>query len=138
EQIRTARRHLPRGYYRELPRLTNTLSAGVPRVYHLVLELVSHSHGRLDVESLQAFVAAYQEVQPLRLGELWAVPIMLRLALLENLRRVVAAITAGRRDREHATYWVEQMNEVAATDPGRVVLVLADMVEAAPALTDPF
>ncbi len=137
EQIRTTRRHLPRGYYRELPRLTNAPQAGTPRVYDLALELISHSHGRLDIEGLRAFVASYQAVTPLRLGELWAIPIMLRLALLENLRRVVASVTAGRHDRAQAGYWVEQMLEVA-TDPAKVVLILAELVKASPPLTNSF
>ncbi|MBA3545022.1 MAG: cyclic beta 1-2 glucan synthetase, partial [Nannocystis sp.] len=137
EQIRTARRHLPRGYSRTLPRLAAG-PTGVPRVYDLVLELVSHAHGRLDIEGLRAFVAAYQSVQILRLGELWAIPIMLRLALIENLRRVVARVTAGRRDREVATDWVDRMIVTATSAPARVVLVLADMIEAEPPLTDAF
>lgn len=104
----------------------------MPRVYDLILEFISHSHGRLDVTGLRAFVASYQEVQQLRLGELWAIPIMLRLALLENLRRVVGSVTRGRREREAADTWVERMTEVAASAPGEVVLVLAEMVEAGP------
>jgi cyclic beta-1,2-glucan synthetase len=135
EQIRVARRHLPRGYSRELPRLENSLVQGTPRVYDITLELISHSHGRLDMEGLRAFVTAYQGVKPLCLGELWAIPIMLRLALLENLRRVVASVTAGRQDRERASYWNEKMLEVAAEDPAKVVLVLADMVREDPPLT---
>src|SRR6187551_3154751 len=90
EQIRTARRHLPRAYNRELPRLANAFAGGMPRVYDIVLELISHSEGRVDLEGLRTFVASYQTVTPLRLGELWAIPIMLRLALIESLRRVVA------------------------------------------------
>lgn len=101
EQIRSARLHLPRGYLKELPRIVNG-APGTPRVYALALELISHAHGRVDLEALRAFVASYQSVQPLLLGELWAIPIMLRLALIENLRRVVAAVTAGRLDRERA------------------------------------
>ena len=138
EQIRTARRHLPRGYSRALPRLVAAPSTGIPRVYDLVLELVSHAHGRLDIEGLRAFVSAYQSVQALRLGELWAIPIMLRLALIENLRRVVARVTAGRRDREVARAWVERMIETATSAPARVVLVLAEMIEADPPLTNAF
>jgi cellobiose phosphorylase len=138
EQIRTARRHLPRDYNRELPRLAKDLSAGIPRVYDLVFEFISHSHGRLDIESLRAFIASYQSVQALRLGELWAIPIMLRLALLENLRRVVASVTAGREEREAAGHWVERMVDIAQTSPAKVVLVLAEMVEAKPPLTTAF
>ena len=96
EQIRTARRHLPKGYSRELPRLLDGPSAGLPRVYDIALETISHGDGRVDPESLSSFVAAYQTVTVLKLGELWAIPIMLRLALIENLRRVGARIAADR------------------------------------------
>jgi cellobiose phosphorylase len=138
EQIRTARRHLPRGYSRDLPRLANRASAGYPRVYDIALELISHADGRVDADSLRAFIASYQSVKPFRLGELWAIPIMLRLALLENLRRVAARVMAGRRERERAGYWVEQMLEIAAKDPARVVLVLAELVKENPPLTNAF
>ena len=94
EQIRTARRHLPKGYSRELPTLLNGPSAGLPRVYDIALETISHGDGRVDPENLSSFVAAYQSVTTLKLGELWAIPIMLRLALIENLRRVAARIAA--------------------------------------------
>ncbi|MEJ7603043.1 MAG: hypothetical protein WKG01_34470 [Kofleriaceae bacterium] len=138
EQIRTARKHLPRSYDRELPRLANASTHGTPRVYHLALELISHAHGRVDVEGLQAFVAAYQEIQPLRLGELWAIPIMLRLALIENLRRVVMRVTAGRRERDRAAHWVGKMLEVSTNHPEQVVLVLAALIEEDPPLTSSF
>ncbi|MGE5894337.1 MAG: hypothetical protein ACM34I_09805, partial [bacterium] len=79
EQIRTARRHLPKGYSRELPRLLNGPSEGIPRVYDIALETISHGDGRVDPENVSSFVAAYQTVSVLKLGELWAIPIMLRL-----------------------------------------------------------
>jgi len=138
EQIRTARRHLPKGYSRELPRLTTGPSIGRPRVYGIALELIAHADGRVDGDSLRAFVAAYQSVRPLRLGELWAIPIMLRLALLENLRRVAFHIMTARRERERAEFWVERMLEVSTTAPAKVVLVLAEMVRENPPLTIPF
>src|SRR6478672_3711473 len=68
EQIQMARRHLPRGYSRELPRLRGGDSAGLPRVYDLVLELISHVDAQIDAEPLRAFIAAYQTVCPLKLG----------------------------------------------------------------------
>src|SRR5712671_2782511 len=71
EQIQLARRHLPRAYSRELPRLTS----GFLRVYDLVLELISHVDAEVDAQTLTTFVAAYQRVSVLKLGELWAVPI---------------------------------------------------------------
>ncbi len=138
EQIRTARRDLPRGYSRELPRVNTGLLKGCPRVYTIARELISHVDGRVDAESLLAFVTAYQSEKQLTLGELWAIPIMLRLALLENLRVVVERLAEGRRDRERAAVWIDRMLKVAATDPARVVLVLAEMVKANPPLTNAF
>src|SRR5208283_3995838 len=114
EQIRTAKRHLPKGYSRELPRLLTGPSAGLPRVYDLALETISHGDGRVDPEALSSFIAAYQTVTALKLGELWAIPIMLRLALIENLRRVAARIAADRMDRNRADYWADQLTEIAA------------------------
>ena len=138
EQIRTARRHLPKGYSRELPRLLDGPSAGLPRVYDIALETISHGDGRVDPESLSSFVAAYQKVTALKLGELWAIPIMLRLALIENLRRVGARIASGRRDRDLAGNWADRITEVAAKDPKSLILVIADMARSNPPLTSAF
>ncbi|SDH75764.1 GH36-type glycosyl hydrolase domain-containing protein [Nitrosomonas sp. Nm132] len=138
EQIRTARRHMPKGYSRELPRLLNGPSAGLPRVYDIALEIISHGDGRVDSESLNRFVAAYQTVNTLKLSELWAIPIMLRLALIENLRRVAIRIAANRIDCDLASAWAEQMAAVAATDPKSLVLVIADMARSQPPMSTPF
>jgi cyclic beta-1,2-glucan synthetase len=138
EQIRTARRHLPKGYSRELPRLRDGLSAGLPRVYDIALEIISHSDGRIDPQSLSRFVAAYQTVSVLKLGELWAIPIMLRLALIENLRRVGARIAADRLARNHADYWADRITEIAVEDPKSLILVIADMARSNPPLKSAF
>jgi cyclic beta-1,2-glucan synthetase len=138
EQIRTAKRHLPKGYSQGLPRLLNGPSAGLPRVYGIALETISHGDGRVDPESLGSFVAAYQTVSALKLGELWAIPIMLRLALIENLRRVGVRIAADRMDRNRADYWADQMTEMAEKDPKSLILVIADMARSNPPMVSAF
>lgn len=138
EQIRTARRHLPKSYSRELPRLTNGPAAGYPRAYGIAQDLISHVDGRVDTVSLNGFIASYQTVAPLKLGELWAIPIMLRLALIENLRRVSARIAATRRDRDLASDWAERMVQVVERNPGDLILVMADMARANPPLSGAF
>ncbi|MDR3416663.1 MAG: glucoamylase family protein [Nevskia sp.] len=138
EQIRTARQHLPKGYSRELPRLALGPSAGLPRVYDLALETISHGDGRIDSETLGRFVAAYQSVTPLALGELWAIPIMLRLALIENLRRVGTRITAARIHLNQAQDWANRMMEIAESDPKSLILVIADMARSNPPMVSPF
>src|SRR5881227_1780880 len=138
EQIQLARRHLPREYSRELPRLANGPSAGFLRVYDIVLELIAHVDAQIDADSLSAFVAAYQTVAPLKLGELWAVPIMLRLGLIENLARITSGLAQGRVDRNLANQWVERLQAMAEKNPSRVVIVVADMARADPPLSSAF
>ncbi len=138
EQIRTGKRHLPKGYSRELPRLLNGPSKGLPRVYDIAQEVISHGDGRVDPENLSRFVAAYQTITTLKLGELWAIPTMLRLALIENLRRVAVSVAAGRVDRDLADFWADKMIEVAEKDPKSLILVIADMARANPPMTTPF
>ncbi len=114
---RARRRHLPRDYSRQLPRLVGDALAGVPRVYAVALDLISHQDGRVDGDNSAAFIAAYQSVAPLDLGELWAFPIMLRLALLENIRRVGARIAHRREERDVAIAWADRMVTVAEKAP---------------------
>ena len=129
EQIQMARWHLPRGYSRELPRLASGRSAGLPRVYDIVLELISHVDAQIDEGPLSAFVASYQSVVPLRLGELWAIPIMLRLGLIENLLRVTTRLTLARIDRDLADLWVDRLQDTAETNPSLLVVVVAEMAK---------
>src|SRR4249919_4227265 len=105
EQIYTGKKHLPKGYSKGLPQLAKGPSTGLPRVYDLAVELIAHSDGRVDLKSLTSFTTAYQEVSELKLGELWAIPIMLRLALIENLRRLAALIAKNRINKNIADYW---------------------------------
>src|SRR5207249_9297112 len=138
EQIRTAKRHLPKSYSRELPRLMNGHSAGLPRVYDIALETISHGDGRLDVDGLGSFVASYQTVTSLTLGELWAIPTMLRLALIENLRRIGAGMSTGTIDRNRADHWADRITDIAVRDPKSVIMAIADMTRSSPNLSSSF
>ena len=101
-QIREIRDDLPPGYYRQLPKLAEGPFAGYPRVFGLAWAFIAHTDSHFDPETLRRFVAAYQRVQPLTIGELWAIAITLRVVLVENLRRLVDQITADRRPRAEA------------------------------------
>jgi cyclic beta-1,2-glucan synthetase len=130
EQIQTARRHLPKGYSEELPRLLNGPSAGLPRVYDIVLEYISHVDAQIDGAQLRAFISSYQSVASLKLGELWAIPIMLRLGLIENLQRVTSLLSIARSERNLANHWVDRLQSVAEKNPSHLVIVVADMAKA--------
>jgi len=138
EQIQMARRHLPRDYSTELPRLLHGPSAGLPRVYDIVLELISHVDAQVDAASLTAFVAAYQAGAPLKLGELWAIPIMLRLGLIENLQRITTRLVVARHDRNLADSWVDRLQDMAEKNPSHLVVVVGEMAKAELPLTSSF
>ena len=102
QQVREVRTDLPPGYYRQLPKLRSGPLAGYPRVFGVAWAFVAHTDSRFDPEALTRFVRAYQTVQPLSIGELWAVAITLRIVLVENLRRSAVRIMSRRSAREEA------------------------------------
>ena len=102
EQIREIRDDLPPGFYRQLPKLASGPFAGYPRVFGVAWAFVAHTDSRFDPGMLRRFVRAYQRVQPLTIGELWAVAITLRIVLVENLRRGARRIVASRAARQEA------------------------------------
>jgi cyclic beta-1,2-glucan synthetase len=134
EQIRIGKLHLPKGYSKQLPKLLN----GVPRVYDIAIEIISHSDGHIDIQSLTDFVSAYQAEHELNMGELWAIPIMLRLALLENLSRVAARIAVDRKDTALANEWAKQILSIAETNPKDLVLIISDMARSKPPIVSSF
>ena len=102
EQLREIRDDLPADYYRELPKLAGGPLDGYPRVLGVAWAYIAHTDSRFDPDSLRRMVRAYQEVEPLTIGELWAVAITLRILLVENLRRLAERIVRTRADRQAA------------------------------------
>jgi cyclic beta-1,2-glucan synthetase len=124
EQVREIREDLPKGYYHELPKLAEGPFKGYPRIYALSIALVAHTDSHLDTEALRRFINAYQKVSPLSIGELWAVPITLRLALVENLRRLASRIVSSRDDREEADKLADKLLELVQRQPDEVTPLL--------------
>ncbi|MDP9176783.1 MAG: carbohydrate-binding protein [Gemmatimonadota bacterium] len=109
EQIREIRTNLPGGYYQELPKLANGTLAEYPRVYDVAIELIAHTEGHLSLENITLFVREYQKVATLRMGELWAIPTMLRLGLVENIRRMTLRVAARLDEVEVADKWAARL-----------------------------
>ena len=113
-QIRQIDDDLPPGYYRQLPKLADGPLAGYPRVFGLAWAFVAHTDSRFDAHLLSRFVAAYQRVQPLTIGELWAIAITLRIVLVENLRRAAEQIASRRAVRQQADRLADRLLGVGA------------------------
>jgi cyclic beta-1,2-glucan synthetase len=124
QQIREIREDLPRGYYRQLPKLTDGPLEGYPRVFGIAWAFVAHTDSHFDPRALIRFVQAYQRVQPLTIGELWAVAITLRIVLVENLRRLAARIARDRKARQQADALADRLLGVGGreTEPAATAL----------------
>src|SRR5207237_10315498 len=118
---------LPRTYYRELPMLAAREQVGHARIYAIAVELVRHSDSRLEHQQLTQFLRSYQRVAPLTIGELWAWPSMLKLALIENLRLLAAEMLSARAERGAADVYISRMED----DTKHAVLALPAFLDAA-------
>ncbi|MGA9850331.1 MAG: glucoamylase family protein, partial [Roseiarcus sp.] len=122
-QIRQISTDLPPGYYRQLPKLVTGPFAGYPRVFGMAWAFVAHSDSSFDSDILVSYVNAYQEVQSLTIGELWAVSLTLQIVLIENLRRLARQITVSRAARHEADSLADRLLGVSgrASEPASVV-----------------
>ncbi len=136
DQIREIKEDLPRGYLLELSRLATGRMRGYPRVYALCVDYLRHTDARLDMNTLCDFVLAYQKVSPLTIGELWAIPIMLRLGLLLTVGSIAAA-EANAGTRERAQTWTKRL--LGARSSTRALRAeLAELEHSLPADPAPF
>ena len=115
-QLQQIREGVPHRYYADLPKLTEKPLKGLPRVYGIAWAYVAHTDSVLDPVLFTAFLHAYQEVEELTLGELWAFPTTLRVVLLENLRRMADRIARNKvaRDVAHAAW--DKAEELSVRD----------------------
>ena len=109
DQIREIRTDLPPSYYRQLPKLAEGPFKGYPRIFEIAWAFVAHSDSRFEAEMLRRFVSAYQHVQPLTIGELWALAITIRVVLVENLRRLSDLIVGSQASRDAADVLAERL-----------------------------
>lgn len=126
EQLRQIRVDLPKSYYYELPKLVRGEMLGYPRIYSIAITFIAHTDSRLDEDSLRRFIRAYQQATPLTIGEMWATAITLRLALVENLRRLTVRVVAAREEREEADRLADEL--LMAPD-GEQRAVVANLIQ---------
>jgi len=134
-QIREIREDLPPGFYRELPKLKEGPLEGYPRVLGIAWAFVAHTDSHFEYETLRRFVQAYQRVQALTIGELWAVAITVRIVLIENLRRAAQRIVTSRVARHQADTVADRLLGVDGAAPDPEALGRGD---AYPTLAAPF
>ena len=124
--------NLPRRFYQQLPTLASAPYRGLPCIYGLAKNLVSHNEMRLDRENILAFIEAHQSVSPLTIGELWAIPQMLRIALIESIQSLAVTILADLRERQLADFWANRLIAANRRDANQLFAILAELAAAEP------
>ncbi|MDP2182543.1 MAG: glucoamylase family protein [Actinomycetota bacterium] len=127
EQVRLVREDLPAHYGKELPSLAEGDYLDYPRVYEAIATLVSHTDSRIDEDYVLRFIGGYQDSSPLTIGEVWAIPIMLRVALVENLRRLSRQVVRVHQDTWLADTWADRLLITAQDDPSQLRTLIDEL-----------
>jgi cellobiose phosphorylase len=138
EHIREIREGMPKGYYRELPKLAAGTLAGYPRVYEIAIGLIAHTEGHVEFANIESFVREFQRAVTLTTGELWAMPTMLRLGLVENIRRMSLRTVQRLEDVARADRWAQRIRDAAEADAQSLTTAVAAFVGGHPPLTPAF
>src|SRR6266496_3199931 len=138
EQVTDLRTSLPQKYYGKLPLIANGPAAGLPRVYHVAAEMVAETDGALEPEIIRRFLAAFQAITPLDIGELWALPLMLRLQLLECIRALAIQVDQQQRESEEADFWANRLITAVRHSSPRLLKIMEQLVERYPEPTPHF
>jgi cyclic beta-1,2-glucan synthetase len=126
------RRNLPTRFYEELPLIADGSLAGLPRVYAIATKLISDTDTRLDSERIHEFLRAYQDVSPLTMGELWALPLMLRLRIIECVGRLALRVELREREREQADFLAHRLLTAARQDRERLLPFVTELAREHP------
>jgi cellobiose phosphorylase len=138
EQAADLRKSLPQKYYGKLPLIANGPGAGLPRVYEVAAEMVTETDGALESEIIRRFLGAFQAITPLDIGELWALPLMLRLQLLECLRTLAIQVDQQQRESEEADFWANRLITAVRHSSPRLLKIMEELVERYPEPTPHF
>jgi cyclic beta-1,2-glucan synthetase len=126
EQVREIRRDLPSGYYNALPKITSGVWKGYPRVYSIACDYLEHTDSLVQLDTLSEYIGAYQKSSPLKLCELWAIPIMLRLAIVENIRLLSESILELSIQRQESE---ELFEEIVESEEVTSIQILNNLLE---------
>jgi cyclic beta-1,2-glucan synthetase len=129
---RDVRLNLPWSFYRQLPALANEKDLGLPRVYSLAHELAARSELLVDEQNIMAFIEAYQSVTSLSIGELWAIPQMLRMALVEGIEELAGRALSELREQEIADFWAHRLITANRREPRQLFAIMAELAKAYP------
>lgn len=114
KEYKHIKHNMPESYYKNLPVINKGIMKGYPRVYHIAVEIVSHTDGVITEDTIETFLNAYQKNAVLTSGELWALPIMIRIALIQNISKVALRILFAQKEKKHGDVIAERIIDASA------------------------
>ncbi|MGE4282671.1 MAG: glucoamylase family protein [Clostridia bacterium] len=138
QQIKEIRQNLNKRYYSQLPALKDGSLKGYPRIYAVAHELAAHTDGRFDEKILISFIEAYQSQKRLSSAELWAVAPMVRIALIENVRRICEKIMKSQNEYVRAEELAGYILSKAGESNDKLVDLLSAKLEGVKDLSPSF
>ena len=132
------RRNLPKKFYSELPILSTDPFKDMPRIYGIASDLIAHTDAQLDRHIISNYLAEYQAITPLTMGELWVMPLMLRVALIAHIQRLTDQMIHWLRERESADFWANRLQAATRRDPGNLFFFLSELAREQPEPSEHF
>jgi cyclic beta-1,2-glucan synthetase len=125
--VRDVLDNLPPRYFTELPALVSEPDRDLPRIYNLAHNLVELTDARLDQDNITNFIQGYQENQVLSIGELWAMPLFFRIALIERISELARQAWIEMRERELAGYWAYRLLSTSRREPDQLFAIITEL-----------
>ena len=108
EQVKEILLSVRKHRFQDLPVLCNGYLKGIPRIFAIALEIISHTDGILSEQALHKFIEAYQESAPLAIGEIWSLSLMVRVALIEKIRHVCVLLETTHKQWRQAEFFLDR------------------------------
>lgn len=128
EQIVQLEIDFPREFQKELPVLKGGAHDGFPRVYELVMNFLTHTDNLVDDEILKHYVTSYQENVTLTQGEIWAIPVMIRLILVQKLAEKANRILGRKRTWRDVYDLIVNLDEEDIREPGQLIAIISKWI----------
>ncbi len=131
-QIREVRESLSMRVWLRLPRTEGSDGVVAPRMLQVVRACIAQLDGSAEADAIERYLDAYQQQATLDLVELWMLPVLLRVALIEGLAAGAATIARRLQAYADAESWADHLIGVAAQNRGDILVSVAEMARTHP------
>ncbi|PJI07746.1 MULTISPECIES: GH36-type glycosyl hydrolase domain-containing protein [Clostridium] len=88
--------------YRNMPVISKGAFKGLPRVYYLGTKIINKLDGRINEGALVSYIGEYEKRAVLTSAELWALPTMFRMAVIQNISKITESIVFSQIEKSKA------------------------------------